>query len=382
MVDIFTTVLFLNLNINNEYIINQLQLFTKMSIIIKNIKIDEISFNSKNNKDFDKILGYVKLMVPDYKKFLPSNPKHRIQFEITNTVSDFANCIRRFLLDEILVYSMDVKEEDIKTDDKFILNDHFKKILELIPFQQNIKDIKNFKISIDVKNTSDDIMTIYTRDIKITDSKNNVLDSDKYFSCNIPMIQLRSDKSLLVNNISIVQGCGKDDSGKFNLLSNISYEILDVVPYEESKFENTGQSSLNSTPRQFKIGFTTYGNIEPKKVINLCCDCITNRLQNIQKELQKIKNETNIYFSESLELEIRNNVKIYHFKGEFWTISNIIARYCYIEFPEINFVCSNIIHPSKEESIVKIIHDNSINIINSAIVRILNDVSILKNKFK
>jgi DNA-directed RNA polymerase subunit L len=353
-----------------------------MAIIVKNIKIDELTFNNKNNEGFDKIVEYVKLIEPNYKKFLPSKSSHRVQFEITNTTADFANCIRRFLLDEIMVYSMDIDEDDIVTTDKFILNDHLKKRLELIPFQQNLKDIDNFKISLDIKNTSDDIMTVYSRNIIIADSKGNKLDSDKYFSGSIPIIQLRSDKSLQVNKIGIVKGCGKNDSGKFNLLSNISYEILDVVPCEESKFEKTGQSSLNSTPSHFKIGFTTYRNIDPKKVINLCCDCITDRLQNIQKELHNIKNETTIYFSDTLELEIRNDVKLYHFKGEFWTIANIIARYCYLEFPEIKFVCASIIHPSKEESIVKIIHNNSINIINSSIRRILNDVDILKKKFK
>ena len=353
-----------------------------MPIVIKNIKNSEINYNNKSFKDFDKIVEYVKLIKPDYKLYLPKKPKARIEFEITNTVSDFANCIRRFLLDEIMVYSMHIDVDNIETNDKFILNDHLKKRLELIPFQQQLSNPDKLKLSLTIKNTTDDIMTVYSRYIKITDDKGKELNSDDYFSGNIPMIQLRSDKFLNINNITITTGYGKEDSGKFCLLSNVSYEILDVIPYEESKFEKKGESSLNSNPSHFKIGFTTHRNIDPENVIHLCCNGIIERLTVIQKEISNVKSEETIYFSDLLELEIKNNIKIYHFKGEFWTIANIIARYCYLEFPAIKFVCANIIHPSNEESIVKIIHPNSLNILTAAIKNIISDINILKKNFK
>ena len=168
-----------------------------MSIIVKNIKITEIKFDNKSYKNFDKMVEYVKMIKPDYKLYLPKKSKSVLSFELTNTVTDFANCIRRFLMDEILVDSMNVDVEDISTNDKFILNDHLKKCLELIPFQQQLKN-KNIKMSLDVKNLTDDIMTIYARHIKITDNNGKELDSEIYFSGNIPIIELRSDKFLSI----------------------------------------------------------------------------------------------------------------------------------------------------------------------------------------
>lgn len=351
-----------------------------MPIKIKNIKSDEIAYDKY--KDFKKVVEYVKLINPDYKKFLPEKPKHRIQFEITNTVSDFANCIRRFLMEELMIYSLDVNEDHIKTNDKFILNDDLKKTIELIPLQQQLNDIDDLKISLNVKNTTDDIITIYSRQIKFTNSKGKELVTEDYLSGNIPIITLKSDKTLSINNITIVKGCGKQNSGKFSPFSNISYEILDVVPFEESIYKKKGESSLNSIPTHFKISITTYGNIKINSIIDLCCDKITDRLNNIYKELSNINSKDLMFFSSLVDLKSYNDMKIFTFKGEFWTIANIISRYCYMELSSIKFVCACINHPSIEESIIKIVHPDSNKLILTAIKNILSDVEILKKSFK
>lgn len=354
-----------------------------MPIKIKNVKIEEITYDNKHFKDFDKCVGYLKLIDSDYKKYLPSRPQHHVQFEITETVSDFANCIRRFLLDEIVVYSMHVDESNIITNDKFILSDVLKKNIELIPFQQEMTDTESGDLSMGllVENNTDDIMTVYSRHIIITDKKNKILDSEKYFSMNIPIMQLRSNTKLEIKNITIVKGCGKHDAGKFCFLANLSYEIMDVMPVEESKYEKKGESSLNSEPAHFKISYKTHRNIDPKKVMTLCCNGIIERLTTIQKELSNITNETIVHFSDLIEVESKGDVKLFHFKGEYWTIANVIARYCYLEFKEIKFVCACIIHPLTEESIVKIRHNESVKIINAAIKHILSDVSIVRKAF-
>jgi DNA-directed RNA polymerase subunit L len=354
-----------------------------MPVKVKNSKIDTITFDKKNYKDFDKCVEFVKLIDPDYKKHLPTKPIHKVQFELTDTTVDFANCIRRYLLDEIMVYSMDVDESHLVTDDKFILSDVLKKQIELIPFQQKItqSDIDDLQISISFENKTDDLMQIYSRHITITDKKNKKLDTEKYFSLNIPLIKVRPNKSMELKNITIVSGCGKQDSGKFCLLSNLSYEILDVVPFDESKFGKEGKSSLNSDPQHFRISYKTHRNIEPKKIMLMCCDAITKSFSIILKELSNIKNSDNVYFSDLLDLESKGDMKLFHFKNEYWTIANIIARYCYIEFKDIKFVCSCIIHPSIEESIVKIKHTEPVKIISAAIKQILADTATVKKSF-
>ena len=348
---------------------------------VKNFKFTEISID-KRIKNFEKCIEYLKLVDIDYKKYLPKKPIHKVEFELTETNVDFANCVRRFLLDEINVFSMNVDEESIITDDKFILSDLLKKNIELIPFQQELTDneYKKLKMSIDITNTTEDIITVYSRDISVN-LEGKELDNEKYFSTNIPLINLRSNTKLAVNVINITSGYGKQDAGKFSLLSNLSYEIMDVKPLDETKFNKSGNSSLVSNPKHFKLSYKTHRNIKPKNVMILCCEHITKRMNTILQELNKMNNKILVYFSDLIELETKDQIKLYHFKNEYWSIANIISRYCYINYTDIKFVCSCIIHPSIEESIVKINHPESNDMMINSVKKIIADVELLKKTF-
>jgi DNA-directed RNA polymerase subunit L len=322
-------------------------------------------------------------MTSDYKKYIPKNPKQCLSFELEDATSDLANCIRRYLIDEIPVYSMDVNEEDIESDDRFILTDFLKKNIELIPFLQDItdKEANDMTMSLHVENKTDDVISVYSGDIEILDKKKNVLDNSKYFTTTIPIIKLRSGTMINIKNITITSGIGKINSGKFILLSNILYEILDVVPLEENKFSRTGVSSLVSNPLHFRFGLTTHRNKDIKKIMPTCCTLIIKTMEKIKVELSKIKESDTIYFSDIIELETKGDVKLFYLKGEYWTIANIISKYCYLTFKDIQFVCSAIMHPSSEVSIVKIKHDESVKLILSAIELIIADIETINKSF-
>lgn len=350
---------------------------------VQNVKYTEIPFETKD-KNFQQCLSYVKLIDPDYKKYIPKNSKHKASFELTDTTSDLANCIRRYLIDEMPVYSMNVAEEDIESDDRFILSDFVKNNLELIPLLQDItdKDAESLSMSLHVENKTDDTISVYSGDIVVTDKQKKKLDNSKYFTTTISIIKLRPGTTLDIKNINIVAGIGKADSGKFLLLSNISYEILDVIPMEENKYNKTGQSSLNSNPQHFRIEFTTHRNMNVKRIMSMCCNTIIKTVSTLHSELIKIKESDKVYFSDLIELETKGDVKFFHLKNEYWTIANIISRYCYLAFKDIQFVCSSIIHPATEESIVKIRHTESVKIMATALKNIISDVTTIKNAFK
>lgn len=350
---------------------------------VKNIKITELPFETKD-ANFLRCVEYVKMIDPDYKKYIPTKSKQHVSFELTKTTSAFANCIRRYLIDEIPVYSMHVDELSIKTNDKFILADFLKKNIELIPFDQDIdeKTASSLVMSMHVKNTTSQIMPVYTRDIMVMNKPKTTLKNTDYFTTTSPLIYLRPDKSLDIDNITITKGYGKIDNGKFLLLSNVSYEILDVEPKIANKFEKSGVSSLNSNPKHFRIQYTTHRNIQPKHVMQKCCFELAKKLDCIIDDLNKIKDSDVIYISDRISLETEDAIKIFHFIGEYWTIANIIAKYCYIEFPEIKFVCSDISHPSKEESMVKINHPTPVKLMIQAIKNIQADVKTVAAAFK
>lgn len=350
---------------------------------VKNVKYTEIPFESKD-KNFQQCIAYIKSIDPDYKKYMPKNSKHMASFELVDANSDLANCIRRYLIDEIPVYSMEVSEDNIETDDRFILADYLKNNLELVPFLQDItdKDAEGLSMSLHVENKTDSVISVYSGDIVVTDKTKKKLDNSKYFTTNITIIKLRPGMTLDIKDIKVVAGIGKVHSGKFLLLSNISYEILDVVPIVENKYNTTGQSSLVSNPQHFKIEFTTHRNMNVKRIMGLCCKLIIETITMIHSEISKIKETDKVYFSDLIDLETKGDVKLFHLKNEYWTIANIISRYCYLSFKDIQFVCSSILHPSNEESIVKIRHSQSVKIILTALKSIIEDITTINNAFK
>jgi len=347
-------------------------------VIVKNIKYTNIPFETKD-KDFLRCIEYIKSVDSNYKKYLPKTNKQNLSFELTKANSALANTIRRFLLDEIPVLSMDVSEMNIISDDKFILTDYLKKNIEMIPINQDID--KSVKLQLNIENKTDEIISVYARDIEIYGKNGKKINNETYFTGTIPIINLRSMCSLKISDIGIVSGLGKHDSGKFILLSNIQYDILDMEPPTTNKFASQGKSSLVSNPEHFKISFTTHRNLNIKKIMGICCDTILSRLNIILKELTSLEGNTNVYFSEIITIETKGNIKLFHFIGEYWTISNLLSRYCYIVYPDIQFVCSCIVHPSVEESIVKIIHPQSIKILSDAIKKIISDVNTIKIAF-
>ena len=349
---------------------------------VKNIKFTELPFETKD-KNFQQCIEYIKLIDADYKKYMPKKPKQRLSFELDNINADLANCIRRYLIDELSVYSMNVMEEDIESDDRYILTDHLRNNIEMIPFLQEIKNTEadELNISLHVENKTDDTITVYSRDIIIHDKQKKLLDNSDYFTTTIPIAQLKAGKFLTVKNITIVTGVGKTNAAKFALLSNIEYEILDVKPLDVTKFSRNGESSLMSSPSHFAMAITTHRNINVKRVMPMCCDAIIKTLSGIKDALKNIKETDVVYFSDIIELETKGDVKLYHLKGEYWTIANIIARYCYMACPDIAFVCSSIIHPLTEESIVKIKHTDSLKILHESVESIIADIQIINKAF-
>lgn len=343
---------------------------------VKNVKFENLSFVS-NDKNFQKCIEYIKLIDPDYKKYLPTSDKQKLSFELHDTNVDLANTLRRFMIDEIPIQSMDVDMESIKTDDKFILSDYFKKNIELIPINQEI-DYTKIKISLSVINKLDTLMAIHASDLDITDLNGKKLKNSVYFRDTIIIYHLRPMCFVNIKQINIVSGIGRHDSGKFIPVSNIGYEILDVKPVSHSKYATKGKSSLNSTPTQFRISATTHGNMDVKNFIIKCCESIISRFSAINKELSEVKDD-DVYFSPSINIETKEDIKIFHFIGEYWTIANIMSRYCYLIDVDIPFVCASIVHPSIEESMVKIKHPQPKKLLISAIKKIIADFTIIKS---
>jgi DNA-directed RNA polymerase subunit L len=83
-----------------------------------------------------------------------------------------------------------------------------------------------------------------------------------------------------------------------------------------------------------------------------------------------------------LQLETEGNLKILQIKNENWTITNLISRFCYILTKgNIKFITSSSIHPETEIGVLKIIHPEYLKLIHDAIVKIKEELLVVKKAF-
>jgi hypothetical protein len=344
-------------------------------VVVKKIQVLEKNYKNYKTESFKKCLK----LVPNLLDLLPKNSKFKVSFELHDTNTDLANAIRRCILNEIEIYSMTFNEENMNISDPYILSDFIKKQIELIPILQDPDiDYDDLKIDINVKNNTNQLINITSKDINVyhKDKQKNIM-TDTIILCN-----LRPMEFFNINNIYIKKGKGRNDAGAFNSVSNITYDILNIIPYDENN--KKGSNSLISNPTSFEISYTTYRNIKkPFYFIKLCCDTLIKRLEIILNDMKNIKNDDIKYYSEILELETKNDLKILYIKNECRTIANLIARYCFILTKQnIKFISSDITHYEKDIVFIKIIHNEFSTLIQNSIKKIIDEIKNIKINFK
>jgi DNA-directed RNA polymerase subunit L len=351
---------------------------------IKNIKVTETDlkkFDSKALKKCLELANKANIKENELKAYLPHNPKITVSFDINETNSSFANAIRRCLMNEIEVKSFTFdSNKDLDTSDVFILSDFIEKQIDLLPINQefNYNDVKIF---LEKENKTDEIIDVLSDDITVLHNKENI--SSKILGKNIVLCRLRPAEYIKIKNIQICTGIGNNDSAKFNLLSNITYKIKNVNPILETKYGTTGVSSMVTNPTEFFISYTTHRNIsKPLLVMVKCCDTLINRLTNILVDFKQISNKDHTNFTELIDLESKGDLKKIQIKGEYWTIINLICKFCYILTKgNIKFISPSLIHPEREIGIIKIIHPEFSTLIQNAIKKIISELEIVKAAF-
>jgi DNA-directed RNA polymerase subunit L len=319
------------------------------------------------------------------RELMPKPDKITVSFELHGTNTDIANGIRRCLLNELSIYSFTFDEfEDLDVSDEYILCDFIKKNIDLLPINQELdtdfKDISKLEISLEADNKSDDIVEVTSSDFSIMyDGKE--IKSSEVVNENIVLCRLRPAKHIVIRNIKITKGIGRDDAGKFSTFSNVSYKILDVEPLDEET--GKGQSSMVAAPSKFFISYTTHRNIKkPERAMVACCDTLIGRLANILADMKNISNKDEYYYSDLLSLETGGNIKKISIKGEQWTIINMICRYCFIlTNGNIKFVSPAIIHPEKEIGVINITHPEFSKLLQSAIQKCIDELEAVKSHF-
>lgn len=351
------------------------------------LKVEDVSILEKKITPNSYLLDVVKMMkdsgIKDPLSLLPNNSWHEISFSLT-TYASFANCIRRTLIEELPVKCLSIEDENIRSDDEYVINFLLKKNINLIPINQDFNH-NNYSIMLLKKNNTPNIIDVKASDIRIflkkSEFKKEKVDTSLLIpEQNIILLRLRPGKKLEINNMKIVTGFSKDDASRFSLLDNVSYEIVDMMPFDIHN--KTGDRSIVKDPTKFKLSVTTTGNISPNHLVELMCSTLEERFNKCKKYITTYKNESKeskIYASDHLTVSYKSNIYEYRFIGEYVTIIYPIAHRAFIIDPNVPFCAPSVERYDTEIGIIKINHLNSSELLIEAIDAILEDIKILKN---
>ena len=238
---------------------------------VKNIQINDYSIKFNNSK--------YKNILEKHTHLFPSLTKLGLQFQLIKSNEAFANAIRTVFNDELLVKYLDVSIFNINTDDKYILPDNIIERIASIPLIQNTNNNKKYKLQ--MTNNTNDIIKIYSKDLKSVDnSKNND------FNPNILICTLKPNKYLSINNININQDFGFNNH--IFSLGSFKYEIINT------DFKSL---SLNTNCKDFQLELIPNANINLNDLVNQIYD-------NLYLRLKKIQNDINTYQLENHSSDI------------------------------------------------------------------------------
>lgn len=350
-----------------------------MTLTVSNVSINKCNY--KNDKLKKVLLKYGNSL----EELLPTYSWHKVSFELKKAYSSLANGIRRTLMAEMDVKCLNFDREDLETTDDFIISDLLQKNINLVPINQDF-DLDGVSVELNLKNNNNHIIDINLSHISIINNKTKSEYKHNYLfpEPNISIGLLSPDKQIKIKKFKIETGKCKQDAAKFTLLNNVSYEILDMEPYDV--FTGKGDRSISKNPEHFRIGFKTKGNIEAKEVMQNCCATMTRYLNDIKDEMDKyieyLKNKNNIYYnSENLEVINNNDLMIYKINRQYLTICNMIAQKIYLLDNNISYCNASVEGLNVERGIIKIKHPEPNKIFLDAITAIILDIQIISDAF-
>jgi DNA-directed RNA polymerase subunit L len=364
---------------------------SNQTIKISKITVSEHNFEEQFKKPDSSTKLCLELMSSkELLELLPKNNKKTIRFHIENTNSQLMNAIRRCLEDEIptlcLTFNLMHDKEgkpadfiiDLRTNDKNIFGkcDELKKRIEAIPIRQDI-NLDEWKISIDVKNKTNDLINITAADFKINHKGKNV-SVDQLMFPNYILTRLYPNCYFQLSNIYIKKGISMINANSFKLLSNIYYEIEDT-PMNKIGDKYIGKSSLESDYSKFTLGYSTYrNNLDIYQPIKMACNILIDRLQNILDEWKLVEDNT----SDKIKVKLDSGAYVITIEDEYYTIANLLHYYIYKELPSIEFVSGGIKHLDKIGAIIIIKNKNYLTLFENGTKKAIKDLKYILSEFE
>jgi len=323
------------------------------------------------------------------------------KFTLSNTNLSIANAIRRTILSDIPIFAM--KEENngkkminIKKNTSQFNNQIIMQRLGCIPVHIDdiTKNVDNLQININVKNESDSLLFITTKDIKIQ----QLIDDDK-INGELPETTVKKifppnsftkDYILLARlkpkitedipgeELSLtakLSKCSAKESGMFNVVSICAYGFT-PDPVKQQDAENSFEEDLKAkgvteenieyelknwknhnakrhyVENSFDFKIESLGIYENEKLLKVACNIMIDK---IQKILDSIDNNTIEIREEAIALENSYDIIL---KNENYTLGKVIEyilhyKY-YLDQSKLNFIGFLKPHPHEKNSLIRL----------------------------
>ncbi len=243
----------------------------------------------------------------------------KCSFEINHPMCNnaVANAIRRVIGSELPVKALVCTNDDIKTNDEFVIPEMLASRLIMIPLAQSCPLDTIFEL--DVTNNEPVPVDVLTGQFT---SKLRKLP----FNENMPFMTLNPGKTITIKNIKVVRDFGYIEGKSCHVVAvHCVALVLDVAPL--NTYEDTGKPSRETDGHHWQIKFRTNGTMDPKDIIREACDNIIARA----KAVDAMVDET-IVDGKQYRLTVMN---------ETHTIGNLFMKTICDLFPQISYINYN-----------------------------------------
>ena len=333
-----------------------------MTTTVKNIVRKSYPI-SKKTIDLCRELGVV-----DY---VPTTVPKDVSFELHNTTTEMANALRRCINSELSVLIMDFEDNDIVTDDSFIIAHELRKRINLIPIRQ----ISGMVFSISVNNPTDQIIPIYSNQIINSEESNR--DETMFTGSNI-LTYLRPGKNLSIHNIVIKNGVGYIDGPAYSFTGKVGYSCMELENMDENT-NKTPISSMNFEASTYRITVPRQKYIDPVQIIKIALKTLSKKMTHIFDIIDG--SSGNLYTSNMEITYFPDGHALFKIYNETYTVGNLLFRYGM----DVDNTVSNIncikLHPLFNYINIEIYHPDPKNIILIAIENIQKELTVIGEAF-
>ena len=302
-----------------------------------------------------------------------------VKFKLNNTNAkykiSFTNALRRILISYIDCYAIDFNGIGFIENNSLFNNEFLKKRLSLIPIISNNNHNYEFiQVFCQAENDKEIVKDVYVSDFKI---KDRTIDKELKIS------DFFSDMDILFSKLQFEQKinfeCNLKKNNAFEGGSSFSPVSSCVVTFENSNYSKDNITDrernydLNSKnePKTYEFYYENIGFFKSEELIKIAIDVLIEKLNDFKTKFDNIEYNNDFYY--------------FSINNENDTIGNLFCTY-FLDNKEISYCGYNIVHPLKNDIIIKIKIDGKkdklLKLIQEQIEELINMAKDLKKQFK